>query len=174
MEENNVHLSHGHLDDHSDENSGSNASLDPVTNNVKPSASFSETPYKKTGIRKDTYDLGGCIFLDFGYFTKQISNTYKYQMENGVWERLSKNINPRGKKKFFVKSTWQHDIVNTIAKYNPYCSIKFKRHLVYQSEIRSSRTDLLVKADGRCILDVCPITKITFKLKTDLSYEINV
>ena len=47
-------------------------------------------------------------------------------MENGVWERLSKNINPRGKKKFFVKSTWQHDIVNTIAKYNPYCSIKIQ------------------------------------------------
>ena len=59
-----------------------------------------------------------------------------------------------------------------IAKYNPYCSIKFKRHLVYQSEIRASRTEFLFKADGRCIHDVCPITKITFTLRPDLSYEI--
>ena len=93
-------------------------------------------------------------------------------MENGIWQRLSKNVNSRGKKKFFVKGTWQQDIVNIIAKYNPYYSIKFKRHLVYQSEIRSSRTDLLFKADGRCIHDVCPITKITFTLRIDLSYEI--
>ena len=40
------------LDDHSDENSGSNALLDPVTNNEKPSTSFSETLHKETGIRK--------------------------------------------------------------------------------------------------------------------------
>ena len=173
MEESNVDLSDEHLDDHSDENSVSNPSLDPVTNNDKPSASFSETLYKETGIRKDTLDdLGGCIFPDSGYFTKQISNIYKVQMENGIWERLSKNVNSRGKKKFFVKGTWQQDIVNIIAKYNTYCSIKFKRHLVYQSEIRSSRTDLLFKADGRCIHDVCPITKITLTLRTDLSYEI--
>ena len=56
MEENNVHLSDGHSDDHSDENSESNASLDPATNNGKPSASFSETLYKETGIRKDKLD----------------------------------------------------------------------------------------------------------------------
>ena len=51
--------------------------------------------------KKDTLDdLGGRIFPDSGYFTKQITNTYKGQMEDGVWERLSKNLNPRGKKKF--------------------------------------------------------------------------
>ena len=73
LEENNVDLSDEHVDDHSDENSVSNASLDPVTNNDKPSASFSETLYKETGIRKDTLDdLEGCIFPDSGYFTKQI------------------------------------------------------------------------------------------------------
>ena len=52
LEENNVHLPDGQLDDHSDENSGSNPLLDPVTNNEKPSTSFSETLYKETGIRK--------------------------------------------------------------------------------------------------------------------------
>ena len=36
LEGNNVDLSDGHLDGHSDENSISNASLDPVTNNEKP------------------------------------------------------------------------------------------------------------------------------------------
>ena len=86
MEENNVDLSDGHLDDHSDENSGSNASLDPVTNNDKQQTSFSKTLSIETGIRKDTLDdLGGCIFPGSGYFTQQISSTYKGQIENSVW-----------------------------------------------------------------------------------------
>ena len=84
--------------------------------------------YKETGITKDTLDdLGGCIFPDSGYFTKQVSNTYKGQMENGIWERLSKNVSSRGKKKFFMKGTWQEDKLKIISKYNPYCSIKFER-----------------------------------------------
>ena len=38
--------------------------------------------------------------------------------------------------------------------------------------MKSSRTDLLVQTDGRCMYDFCPITKTTFTLRTDLSYEI--
>ena len=43
MEENNIDLSDEPLDDHSDDSSGSNAPLDPVTNSGKPRTSFSET-----------------------------------------------------------------------------------------------------------------------------------
>ena len=48
-------------------------------------------------------------------------------MENGIWERLSKNVSSRGKKKSFMKGTWQEDKLKIISKYNPYCSIKFER-----------------------------------------------
>ena len=85
MEENNVDLSDEHFDDHSDKNSGSNISVDPVTNNDKPSASFSETFYKETVVRKDTSNnLGDSILPNSSYFIKQILNTNKDQMENGI------------------------------------------------------------------------------------------
>ena len=53
-------------------------------------------------------DLGGCISPASGYFTKQISSTYKGQMENGFWERLSKNL-----------ATWQQDISRQILPTHP-------------------------------------------------------
>ena len=71
-------------------------------------------------------------------------------MESHVWDDLTKNTRTMGSKKYFQKGTWQHVIADIIARFSPYCTIVLKRHLVYISDIRTSRTDLLFVTTGKC------------------------
>ena len=88
LEESNADLSDGHFDDHSDESSGSNGLPDPVTNNDKPTASFSETLRKETGIRKDTLnDLGWLYFLRLCLLYE--ANIKLLQRPDGKWYMAS-------------------------------------------------------------------------------------
>ena len=47
----------------------------------------------------------------------------------------------------------------------------FRRHLVYQSTKRKSRTDKLFSSNGFCKHETC-VTKVHVTLKTDLTFEL--
>ena len=90
-------------------------------------------------------------------------------MESHVWGDLAKNIRTVGSKKYFRKGTWQHVIADIIARFNPYCTIVFKRHLVYMSDIRTSRTDLLFVTNSKCQHETCEVKNVKFTTKKDFS-----
>ena len=127
-------------------------STDAVSNGEKrTNQTFTSELNRQMGINKVTLnDLTGCSFPESGYFVKDLLSLYTGSMESHVWDDLAKNIRTMGSKKYFRKGTWQHVIADIIARFNPYCTIVFKRHLVYMSDIRTSRTDLLFVTNGKC------------------------
>ena len=76
------------------------------------------------------------------------------------------------KKSFFRAGSWQHYIAEAITNFNPYCTIIFRRHLVYQSTKRKSRTDKLFSANGFCKHETCGVKNVQLTLKTDLTFEL--
>ena len=84
-------------------------------------------------------NLTGCSFPEYGYFEKDLSSLYTGNVENHVWENItmsSKNIFEKVLLEILLV------IADIIARFNPY-AIVFKRHLVYLSDIRTPRMDLL-------------------------------
>ena len=90
-----------------------------MTNNDKPSASFSETLHKETGIRKDTLnDLGWLCFLRLCLFYEANIKLLQRLDGNGIWHQLNENVNPHEKKKIFCKK-------HLAVRYSQYnCKIK--------------------------------------------------
>ena len=84
-------------------------------------------------------NLTGCSFPEYGYFEKDLSSLYTGNVENHVWENIT-----MGSKNIFEKVLLEILLVmaDIIAQFNPY-AIVFKRHLVYLSDIRTPRMDLL-------------------------------
>ena len=58
------------------------------------------------------------------------------------------------------------------SRFNPYCTIVFKRHLVYISDIRTSRTDLLFVTNGKCQHEICEVKNVKFTLKKGFSFKV--
>ena len=58
------------------------------------------------------------------------------------------------------------------ARFNSYCTIVFKRHLVYMSNIRTSRSDLLFVTNSKCQHQTCEVKNVKFTLKKDFSLEV--
>ena len=93
-------------------------------------------------------------------------------MESHVWDDLTKNIRTMGSKKYFRKGTWQHVIADITGRFNPYCTIVFKRHVVYMSDIRTFRTDLLFVTNSKCQYETCVVKNAKFTLKKGFSFEV--
>ena len=60
-----------------------------------------------------------------------------------------------------------------IKKGNPYCTVLFKRHLVYHSIKRKPRTDLLFTVSCRCKHDSCRVKKIEVFLTNDMTFKVH-
>ena len=85
---------------------------------------------------------------------------------------MSKNIKSTGKKPYFRAGSWQHYIAEAIANFNPYCTIMFRSHLVYQSTKRKSRTDKLFSANGFCKHETCGVKNVQLTLKSELRFKL--
>ena len=68
--------------------------------------------------------------------------------------------------------SWQHYIAEAIANFNLYCTIIFRRHLVYQSTKRKSRTNKLFCANGFCKHETCGAKNVQLTLKTNLTFQL--
>lgn len=126
-----------------------------------------------TGVNLDTLnELSQCSFPSCGTFTKPIKNLV-CQMDRAVWDKLiEKYLVSKGNKKYFSKGSWQHIICDYIRQTNPYCTVLFKRHLVYQATKRNSRTDRVFHAVGYCKHQSCKVKKIDAVIKSDMTMEV--
>ena len=134
---------------------------------------FEDKLLENTGVTLETLnELSQCTFPTSGIFTKSISNL-KCQMDRNTWEDLINNhMVTKRNKKYFAKGSWQHIICDYIRQANPYCTVLFKRHLVYQATKRPSRTDRVFNAVGYCKHQSCKVKNINVTIKTDMTMEV--
>ena len=129
---------------------------------------------EQTGIAFETVeDLANCNLPRSGEFTKEITSPFKTRIDKFAWQDLiSNHLNSSGTKKYFNKGSWQHIMLPLIKEGNPYCSILFKRHLVYNHDDRKARTNILFSANAYCKHENCGAKNISIKITDDMMFTV--